>query len=145
MEQRKNETIKLDILDDNENGSYNIVNNYSDSDIEEEIENLTKDVDLESNVSAELDVEIEDENQGLLEHNNENDNEDSSETLQNSIVENRPKPEKRERQYWIDALRIVSSYMVVLVHCSSYGIYEIELFTLQWYGLMFWDAMSRAC
>jgi len=53
--------------------------------------------------------------------------------------------QKKERQYWIDALRILASYMVVLVHSSSYAIFEVPIFTFNWYGLMFWDAMSRTC
>ncbi|ORX43369.1 hypothetical protein BCR36DRAFT_406742 [Piromyces finnis] len=77
------------------------------------------------------------ENQGLLAESYS-----SSEIPSRNVRTSSP---KEERQYWIDALRILASYMVVLVHSSSYAIFEVPLFTFNWYGLMFWDAMSRTC
>jgi len=100
------------------------------------IDNYQKEFDSNNNseeIEITLDVENE-ENQGLLAG--------SSDAPIRRVNNN---PQKRERQYWIDALRILASYMVVLVHSSSYAIFEVPIFTLKWYGLMFWDAMNRTC
>jgi len=90
-----------------------------------------------------LEINIDENNQILLAEENE----ESNETI-NNIEEIQISKNKRleERQYWIDALRILASYMVILVHNASYiYIFEVQIFSLSWYGLMFWDAMSRVC
>jgi len=142
MEQSNNEDVTMEILNNSNNDNNDInenVDNFGDFDLENEIIELTQIVnsDSESIINTDLELNIEEENQGLLA------NEEINIPLQNLNMKDSSNNNKR--QYWIDALRIVSSYMVVLVHCSSYAIFEVPIFTSPWYGLMFWDAMSRAC
>jgi len=99
------------------------------------IGNSNKEIDNNSSEEIELTLDVEnEESQGLLAG--------SSDTPQRPV---RNHSQKKERQYWIDALRVLASYMVVLVHSSSYAIFEVPIFTLNWYGLMFWDALNRTC
>jgi len=51
----------------------------------------------------------------------------------------------RKHIYWIDALRVFSSYMVVLVHCCFYGRLDYTVFSKNWYGARFWNAICRPC
>ncbi|KAG4095564.1 hypothetical protein H8356DRAFT_476953 [Neocallimastix lanati (nom. inval.)] len=132
MNQYKKETV-INSINDKNNGIYN-------SNINNSI-NYNKNGNLQFNSRSDTDFEINisEEHQELLMLQEDN----SVTTLQNLVIEE--KPIKKGRKYWVDALRILASYMVVLVHCSSYAIYEVEIFTGPWYGLMFWDAMSRSC
>jgi len=50
---------------------------------------------------------------------------------------------KKERKHWVDALRVFSNFLVIVVHSSSYGISEIPIFSKQWMSLMFWDSFGR--
>ncbi|KAG4087964.1 acyltransferase family-domain-containing protein [Neocallimastix lanati (nom. inval.)] len=51
----------------------------------------------------------------------------------------------KKHVYWIDALRILSSYMVILVHCCHYGLKGDKFLSNNWYGSRFWNALCRPC
>jgi len=130
MEQIENESVMLNVLNNNEDSTNNTINTNDDS------------FDLELITSEELVVNTDEENQILLAEQNVESNETINYYEEIEISENIG---LKERQYWIDALRILASYMVVLVNSSSYAINDVHIFSSSWYGLMFWDAMSRAC
>lgn len=48
----------------------------------------------------------------------------------------------REREQWIDLLRIISCFAVVLLHVSVYGVYN-ETINAVWYAGNFYDSVSR--
>jgi len=52
---------------------------------------------------------------------------------------------QKEHLYWLDALRLFSSYLVVLVHSCEYALEDIPLFDKNWYASRFWNALSRPC
>jgi len=134
-EEKEEEIVLLDIKNDSQDDTLELLSNYSEEELKNDIH--------------EIEMNIIDENTNLLGESNED------EDLSNNIVNNNNDTEnknsnvqalyKKDRQYWVDALRILASYMVVLVHSSSYGIFNVTVFSLQWYGLMFWDAMCRSC
>jgi len=132
MEQKSRDDDIIGIVYDSDEGSSEVTHINGDYEIkvEDEIEDLLKE-----------DYEDEDEeNKGLLSNSN------TEERIEVNNSDNVVKPSnKKERQYWIDALRILASYMVVLVHSSSYAIFEVPIFTFNWFGLMFWDAVNRTC
>jgi len=74
-------------------------------------------------------------------------NEDSDDKKTNEInnLENENQSNKTEHKYWVDVLRILSSYMVILVHSSSHLVDDVPILTAQWNGLVIWDSLSRSC
>jgi len=81
---------------------------------------------------------IDDENLNLINKANEK-------KKPNIIVNQDVKMPKEKHIYWIDALRILSSYMVILVHCCHVGLKENKIFNHNWYGSRFWNAICRPC
>ncbi|OUM58365.1 hypothetical protein PIROE2DRAFT_64453 [Piromyces sp. E2] len=64
----------------------------------------------------------------------------SVDTVKNEIVK-----EYKKHLYWIDALRILASYMVILVHSSFYTLYDAKFLSDGWVSSRFWDSISRPC
>jgi len=83
-----------------------------------------------------VNVKVEkDDNNGLLilvEDNDDNNGKDKSTV-------------KKVHHYWIDALRIFASYMVVLVHACNYALDGVEMFSNNWYASRLWNALCRPC
>jgi len=71
------------------------------------------------------------------------DTDDDNNEINNLESEN--KPNKKEHKYWVDMLRIISSYMVILVHSTSHRVEAVQILTSQWDGLVFWDSLCRSC
>ena len=51
--------------------------------------------------------------------------------------------ENKQREWSLDFLRIVSCYLVILVHTSVYGWYDYSPRTLNWAVLNFYDTLGR--
>lgn len=52
---------------------------------------------------------------------------------------------KSERLYYLDFLRIFSTFAVVLLHVAAQNWSKCELNTLQWYSFNFYDSIVRWC
>lgn len=78
-----------------------------------------------------FEIQINEENQSLIDNDNTGNNENELKI--------------KKRIHYIDGLRVLANIMVVTVHSSSYAIYENPVLSKNWMGLMFWDAMNRAC
>jgi len=145
----KGESVMVQINKDEDDNTVGLLGNYNDDEFEKEYESLQKRVNSNDDEDSEVEiltVDVEnEESQGLLAESSTLGSPSNSSSSTNSSTHILNPSPKKERQYWIDALRILASYMVVLVHSSSYAIFEVPIFTLNWYGLMFWDAMSRTC
>jgi len=51
----------------------------------------------------------------------------------------------KEHLYWIDCLRILASFLVILVHSSFYALYGIQIFSKNWAYSRLWDSLGRSC
>jgi len=103
----------------------------------ETINNNNKDYDNEDSNNEDDKLEI------LIKDNQETDDNNEINNLEGEDNEN--KPNKKEHKYWVDILRIISSYMVILVHSTSHRVEGVPILTSQWDALVFWDSISRSC
>jgi len=79
-----------------------------------------------------------DEINNLITHNNIDIKE---EVPQNNNL-NKPKP---ERKYWVDALRIYASFLVIQIHYTGQCRTSCDKFKLYWDIGAIWDAFARSC
>jgi len=100
----------------------------------ETISNSSKDCDNEDGNNEVDKLEI------VIKSNQENDGKNK-----NNNLEGENKSNKIEHKYWVDMLRIISSYMVILVHCTSHRVDSVPILTSQWNAIVFWDSISRSC
>jgi len=97
------------------------------------------------NGSEELELKVYNVDEEGINNNKNNDNVYGDNENDKLLLDNR-RNKKKERLYWVDALRIFASYLVVLIHCSYLDHKESkEVFSAEWAGFYFFYCVLKPC